>query len=70
MTDEITIDQLRVLAQRAGLKLSEEELQGLLPGVNRSRRQTAELRDILLESAEPAGIFIAAVRRGLENHGG
>lgn len=70
MADEITIDRLRVSAQHAGLKLSEEELQGLLPGVNRSRRQTAELRDILPESAEPAAIFIAAGRRGLENHGG
>lgn len=59
MTDEITLDELRDLAQRAGLKLADEELQKLLPGVNRARRQVAELRMLITDSAEPAGTFSA-----------
>jgi len=35
MEREITIGELRQLAERAGLKLSDDELQRLLAGVNR-----------------------------------
>ena len=48
------------MAKQAGLQLAEEELQKLLPGVNRARKQAAELRDLLQQGDEPAGTFIAA----------
>ena len=56
---EIAIDQLRALAQRAGLHLSEDELQKLLPGVGRTRLQAEELRQLLDSRVEPAGHFSA-----------
>lgn len=61
MPDEMTLEQLRMMAARAGLRLSEDELQRLLPGVNRSRNQVAELRDLLSLRVEPAGIFTASI---------
>ena len=63
MAEEITMDQARTMARRAGLNLSDEQLAALLPGINRARRQTAELRDLLPESAEPAGVFSAGSGR-------
>jgi hypothetical protein len=54
MVTELTIESLRILAKQAGLDLSEEELRRLLPGVNRSKRQAAELRDLIATSDEPA----------------
>lgn len=62
MPNEITLEQLRMLAAQAGLRLTEEELQRLLPGVNRSRNQIADLRELLALGDEPAGIFAAANR--------
>jgi hypothetical protein len=59
MPDEITLDELRARAARAGLKLADEELQKLLPGVNRSHQQVTELRHLLSDADEPAGIFPA-----------
>jgi hypothetical protein len=59
MSEEITLDQLRSLAEQAGLKLSAEELERLLPGVNRSRKQASELRLVMRESVEPAAAFSA-----------
>ena len=47
------------MAQRAGLKLAEEELQKLLPGVTRTHQQAEELRQLLGPQAEPAGHFSA-----------
>jgi hypothetical protein len=57
MNQEITLDGLRKMAERAGLKLSEEELQRLLPGVNRSKKQAAELRELVAAGNEPASRF-------------
>ena len=59
MADEITLDDLSKLAAQAGLKLSDDELQKLLPGVNRARKQVAELRQLISDSTEPAGVFQA-----------
>ena len=59
MADEITLDDLSKLAAQAGLKLSDDELQKLLPGVNRARKQVAELRQLITDSTEPAGAFSA-----------
>jgi hypothetical protein len=48
-----------MMAVHAGLTLTDEELQKLLPGVIRSRKQVAELRQLLSDTAEPAGSFAA-----------
>jgi hypothetical protein len=45
MAKDPTIEDLRVLAEIAGLALGNYELQRLLPGVNRSKKQTAEHRE-------------------------
>jgi hypothetical protein len=57
MDHEITLDGLRQMAERAGLKLSEDELQRLLPGVNRSKKQATELRELVAAGNEPAATF-------------
>ena len=59
MADEITLDDLSAMAARAGLKLTDDELQKLLPGVTRARKQVAELRQLITDSIEPAGTFSA-----------
>jgi hypothetical protein len=59
MEQELTLDDLRTIARQAGLKLTDEELQGLLPGVNRSKKQVAELRALISLESEPAGTFAA-----------
>ena len=59
MATEIAIEELRTLAQQAGLKISDDELQRLLPGVIRAQKQAAELRSLLTNGDEPAGPFIA-----------
>ena len=60
MVEKITLEILRAIAERAGLRLSDDELQRLLPGVNRARQQVAELREIIERAGEPAGAFNAA----------
>lgn len=64
MSEEITPNRLRTMAEQAGLKLSDEELQGLLPGVNRSRKQVSELRGLISDSLEPAATFRAMKKFG------
>ena len=51
MVDKLTLENLRAMAERAGLRLGDDELQRLLPGVNRSRQQ----------ADEPAGVFNAVM---------
>ncbi|HEU4343065.1 MAG TPA: hypothetical protein VFU31_16045 [Candidatus Binatia bacterium] len=63
MATELSLDELRKMVSRAGLKLAEEELQKLLPGVNRSRNQAAELRQLMADPLEPAGTFSANARK-------
>lgn len=60
MEKEITLEDLRIMAQRAGLSLADDELRSLLPGVNRSKKQAAELRALISLEIEPAGTFRAA----------
>ena len=60
MANEIAIEELRAFAQRIGLTLPDEELQQLLPGVNRAKKQASELRTLIDSGDEPASIFIAA----------
>ena len=63
MATEFTLDEIRARALRAGLKLAEEELRKLLPGVNRSHKQAAELREFMTDTLEPAETFSASQRK-------
>jgi len=60
MSDQMTLEELRTLAQRAGLRLSENEFERLLPGVIRARQQAAALRELIGTDDEPAAVFSAA----------
>jgi hypothetical protein len=60
MAKEFTIEDLRVLADLAGLNLSDDDLQRLLPGVKRAQQQVAVLRAIIAPGDEPTGVFMAA----------
>ena len=60
MAHEIAIEELRTLAQQAGLTLADDELQRLLPGVIRAQKQAVELRSLITHGDEPAGLFIAS----------
>ena len=57
MAEALTFENLKTMAQRRGLQLPDEELQKLLPGVIRARKQAAELRELLEQPDEPAGVF-------------
>ena len=57
MAKKLTIENLRVMADLAGLKLSDDELRRLLPGVQRSKKQSAELRELVVAGNEPAPTF-------------
>jgi hypothetical protein len=60
MAEEITLAELQKMASRSGLSLSGEELEKLLAGVNRSRHQILELRELIVDSTEPAAAFAAS----------
>jgi hypothetical protein len=60
MAKEITLAELQTLAKRSGLQLTDEELEKLLPGVNRSDHQLLELRELITDSIEPAAAFVAS----------
>jgi hypothetical protein len=57
---ELTIEDLTFMADHAGLTLSDDDLQRLLPGVNRAQQQVAVLRAIIAPADEPAGVFVAS----------
>ena len=57
MAQELTLENLKSIAERQGLRLAEDELKRLLPGVTRARKQAAELRQIVVREIEPAGAF-------------
>jgi hypothetical protein len=59
MSKEITLAELQTMAERSGLQLTDEELERLLPGVNRSHHQILELRELITDSIEPAAAFVA-----------
>ena len=54
MAEALTVENLKTIAAQRGLKLTDEELQKLLPGVIRARQQAAELRELLTLPDEPA----------------
>ena len=57
MAEALTVENLKTIAAQRGLKLADEDLQKLLPGVIRSRQQAAELRELLTLPDEPACVF-------------
>ena len=59
MVDQLNLEDLRAMAKSAGLRLADDELQRLLPGVNRARQQAGELRELINRAAEPAAFFKA-----------
>jgi hypothetical protein len=59
MAEELDLAKLKSMAQRRGLSLADDELQKLLPGVIRARKQAAELRTLLAPQDEPAAAFNA-----------
>jgi hypothetical protein len=64
MVKEITLLELQTMAARSGLQLTNEELEKLLPGVNRSYSHARELRGLVTDRTEPAIFFAAS---GAEN---
>lgn len=56
----LTLEDCKALAKIAGLTLPDEELQRLIPGINRLRKQASELREMIDPGAEPALSFAAA----------
>ena len=61
MVEQLILEHLRAIAECAGLELGDDELQRLVPGVNRARQQIADLRELVDRSDEPAGAFNAAI---------
>ena len=47
MAKDTTLAELQTMADRSGLQLTDEDLEKLLPGVNRSYNQILELRDLI-----------------------
>jgi hypothetical protein len=60
MAKEIMLVELQTMAARSGLQLTDEELEKLLPGVNRSYNQILELRGLITDRTEPAAAFVAS----------
>ena len=58
MSEAMNLQQLLAMCDCLGLKLPQDELQRLLPGVNRSRKQIEELRALLDVADEPAARFL------------
>ncbi|MGH7845381.1 MAG: hypothetical protein ACREQW_09465 [Candidatus Binatia bacterium] len=62
MEKDMTLEELRIRAGETGLKISDAELERLLPALRRSRAQAAQLRELISDGVEPAPVF-AVVRR-------
>ncbi len=57
--DDARLGSLRVLAESAGLKLSEDDAARLLSGFERNRVTAAKLRGLISPELEPASVFSA-----------
>ena len=55
-----TMEEAKVLMQRAALSLSDTQLAAILPGLVRGRRMMGEIRQLISKNDEPAGAFDAA----------
>jgi hypothetical protein len=60
MAKEITLAELQTMAERSGLQLTDEDLEKLLPGVNRFYNHIFELRGLITDRTEPAAAFVAS----------
>ena len=56
-THSLSKDDLRTLAQALGMKLSDQELQGLLPQIQQTMARSEALESLDLEGVEPAIYF-------------
>ena len=54
---EITRDGLRALASMAGMELTEDRIEALLPEVRKAAESRAQLDRLNLENGEPAVVF-------------
>ncbi len=54
---EMTVDEVKTAAERAGLSLSEAEAAKLLKGAARERRMAEALRKHITPDLEPASVF-------------
>ena len=54
---EITRDGLRALASMAGMELTEDRIEALLPEVRKAAESRAQLDRLNLENVEPAVVF-------------
>jgi hypothetical protein len=59
LAEAILLELVQRLATLAGLSYPDVVLQRLLPGVNRTRKQAAALRELLADAAEPVPTFKA-----------
>ena len=57
--EKITAEKLRMLAEIAGIKLTEDRIQELLPHVNELQSKIHSLDDLDLEDVEPITRFMA-----------
>ena len=57
---EITLDSLRAMARLAGLEISDERLEALLPQIQRTSASMNDLDELLdLDGVEPAVTFVS-----------
>lgn len=54
---DISIEALRVLVERAGMRMSDEELEEFKPMYDHHRRQSARLYEIDLDAEDMALVF-------------
>ena len=57
--EKITPEKLRVLAELAGIKLTEDRIEELLPHINELQSKIHSLDDLDLEDVEPITRFMA-----------
>ena len=55
--DELDVESLRMLAENAGLSLTEEEAAELLTGVKRNIQMADVARRVISPETEPASVF-------------
>ena len=61
--EKITPEKLRILAELAGITLTEDRIQELLPHVNELQSKIHSLDDLDLENVEPITRFMADQER-------
>ncbi len=57
--DAVQGETLKALAERAGFKLSDADVEKLAPGLQRTRQMAEDIRKVITPELEPAPIFTA-----------